>query len=82
MSEDAPMARARAAIAIRRFDEAARHAGLAIAASPEHPDGYYLLAFALHNLDRNEEALKEFDGAYSEEELRLMRLKFMSEVAN
>jgi ATP-dependent DNA helicase RecQ len=32
--------------------------------------------------DDLEEALKEFDGAYSEEELRLMRLKFMSEVAN
>ncbi len=28
------------------------------------------------------DAYKEFDGAYSEEELRLMRLKFMSEVAN
>ncbi|MBS1547386.1 MAG: DNA helicase RecQ [Bacteroidetes bacterium] len=32
--------------------------------------------------DDLEEALKEFDGSYSEEELRLMRLKFMSEVAN
>jgi len=29
-----------------------------------------------------EEALKEFDDDYSEEELRLVRLKFMSEVAN
>ena len=32
--------------------------------------------------DDLEEALKEFDGSYSEEELRLVRLKFMSEVAN
>jgi ATP-dependent DNA helicase RecQ len=32
--------------------------------------------------DDLEMALKEFDGSYSEEELRLMRLKFMSEVAN
>ncbi len=28
------------------------------------------------------DAYKEFDGSYSEEELRLMRLKFLSEVAN
>ena len=28
------------------------------------------------------DAYKEFDGAYSEEELRLMRIKFMSEIAN
>jgi ATP-dependent DNA helicase RecQ len=27
-------------------------------------------------------AYKEFDGDYSEEELRLMRIKFMSEMAN
>ncbi|MCO6483072.1 MAG: DNA helicase RecQ [Flavobacteriales bacterium] len=32
--------------------------------------------------DSIEEASKEFDGEYSDEELRLMRLKFMSEVAN
>ncbi|HQV39596.1 MAG: DNA helicase RecQ [Flavobacteriales bacterium] len=32
--------------------------------------------------DSIDEAAKEFDGDYSEEELRLMRLKFMSEVAN
>src|SRR5690606_12086457 len=32
--------------------------------------------------DDLEEAYKEFNGDYSEEELRLMRLKFMSEVAN
>ncbi|HEY0979128.1 MAG TPA: DNA helicase RecQ [Flavobacteriales bacterium] len=32
--------------------------------------------------DSIEAANEEFDGAYSEEELRLMRLKFMSEVAN
>jgi len=32
--------------------------------------------------DRIEEALKEFDGEYDTEELRLMRIKFISEVAN
>lgn len=32
--------------------------------------------------DDIEEALKEFDGDYEDEELRLYRLKFMSEVAN
>ncbi len=32
--------------------------------------------------DDLEEAFEEFDGDYSEEELRLMRIKFMSEVAN
>ena len=28
------------------------------------------------------DAYKEFDGLYTEEELRLMRIRFMSEVAN
>ncbi len=32
--------------------------------------------------DSLKEAYEEFDGQYSEEELRLMRIKFMSEVAN
>lgn len=32
--------------------------------------------------DSIEDAYKEFDGDYTEEELRLMRIKFMSEVAN
>ncbi len=32
--------------------------------------------------DNIEEALKEFDGEYEDDELRLYRLKFMSEVAN
>ena len=32
--------------------------------------------------DRIDEALKEFDGDYDTEELRLMRIKFISEVAN
>jgi ATP-dependent DNA helicase RecQ len=32
--------------------------------------------------DDIKEAFKEFDGDYSEEELRLMRIKFMSEMAN
>jgi hypothetical protein len=29
-----------------------------------------------------QEALDEFDGEYDEEELRLMRIKFINEVAN
>ena len=32
--------------------------------------------------DSIEAALEEFDEDYSEEELKLMRIKFMSEVAN
>ena len=32
--------------------------------------------------DSIDEAMAEFDGDYTEEELRLMRIKFMSEVAN
>ena len=32
--------------------------------------------------DHIEEALEEFDGDYDEEELRLYRIKFISEVAN
>ena len=32
--------------------------------------------------DKIEEALDEFDGDYEEEELRLYRIKFISEVAN
>jgi ATP-dependent DNA helicase RecQ len=32
--------------------------------------------------DQIESALKEFDGEYDTEELRLMRIKFISEVAN
>ena len=32
--------------------------------------------------DLIEDALEEFDGDYDEDELRLMRIKFMSEVAN
>jgi ATP-dependent DNA helicase RecQ len=38
--------------------------------------------FRSADTDSIEEAHKEFDGDFSEEELRLMRLKFMSEVAN
>jgi ATP-dependent DNA helicase RecQ len=38
--------------------------------------------FRTAETDSIEDASKEFDGDYSEEELRLMRLKFMSEVAN
>jgi len=32
--------------------------------------------------DKIQEALDEFDGDYDEEELRLMRVKFISDVAN
>jgi ATP-dependent DNA helicase RecQ len=32
--------------------------------------------------DKIEDALKEFDGDYDIDELRLMRIKFISEVAN
>jgi ATP-dependent DNA helicase RecQ len=38
--------------------------------------------FSEAETDSIEEAYKEFDGDYSEEELRLMRIKFMSEMAN
>jgi ATP-dependent DNA helicase RecQ len=38
--------------------------------------------FRTAETDSIEEAHKEFDGDYSEEELRMMRIKFMSEVAN
>jgi ATP-dependent DNA helicase RecQ len=32
--------------------------------------------------DSIEDALYEFDNAFSEDEMRLLRIKFMSEVAN
>jgi ATP-dependent DNA helicase RecQ len=32
--------------------------------------------------DKIQDALDEFDGDYDEEELRLMRIKFLSEVGN
>ena len=32
--------------------------------------------------DDVEEALVEFEGAFSEEEMRMLRIKFLSEVAN
>ena len=32
--------------------------------------------------DKIQEALDEFDGDYDEDELRLMRIKFINEVAN
>jgi ATP-dependent DNA helicase RecQ len=32
--------------------------------------------------DKIEDALKEFEGEYDIDELRLMRIKFISEVAN
>jgi ATP-dependent DNA helicase RecQ len=34
------------------------------------------------NTDNIEEALKEFEGEYDIDELRFMRIKFISEVAN
>jgi ATP-dependent DNA helicase RecQ len=38
--------------------------------------------FSEAETDSIEDAYKEFNGDYSEEELRLMRIKFMSEMAN
>ena len=38
--------------------------------------------FSEAETDSIEDAYKAFDGDYSEEELRLMRIKFMSEMAN
>ena len=38
--------------------------------------------FSEAETDDLEEAYHEFDGDFSEEELRLMRIKFMSEMAN
>ncbi|MCK5908018.1 MAG: helix-turn-helix domain-containing protein, partial [Flavobacteriales bacterium] len=32
--------------------------------------------------DALEEAMEEFDGEYSEEEIRMVRIRFMSEIAN
>ena len=32
--------------------------------------------------DDVEDALEEFEGSFSEEEMRLLRIKFLSEVAN
>ena len=32
--------------------------------------------------DKIQDALDEFDGEYDEDELRLMRIKFINEVAN
>ena len=32
--------------------------------------------------DKIDDAIEEFDGDYDDEELRLYRIKFMSEVAN
>lgn len=44
----------------------------------EEIQGYFMDS----ETDKIEEALKEFDGDYDIEELRLMRIKFISEVAN
>jgi ATP-dependent DNA helicase RecQ len=38
--------------------------------------------FSEAETDSLKEAYDEFDGDYTEEELRLMRIKFMSEMAN
>ena len=38
--------------------------------------------FMESNSDNIEEALNEFDGEYDLDELRFMRIKFISEVAN
>ncbi|MDX1446303.1 helix-turn-helix domain-containing protein, partial [Lishizhenia sp.] len=46
----------------------------------EHEEIYEYFSDA--ETDDLKEAYEEFDGDYSEEELRLMRIKFMSEMAN
>jgi protein O-GlcNAc transferase len=51
-------ARARAAIQLGRHEEGVREAGLAVAADPENPDGYFLLGLALRALGRHDEALR------------------------
>lgn len=48
---------------------------------PENQDEIYDY-FSEAETDDLTMAYKEFDGDYSEEELRLMRIKFMSEMAN
>lgn len=48
---------------------------------PENQEEIYDY-FSEAQTDDVKEAYKEFDGDYSEEELRLMRIKFMSEMAN
>jgi len=48
---------------------------------PENQEEIYEY-FSEAETDDVSEAYKEFDGDYSEEELRLMRIKFMSEMAN
>jgi ATP-dependent DNA helicase RecQ len=48
---------------------------------PENQEEIYDY-FSEAETDDVTEAYKEFDGDYSEEELRLMRIKFMSEMAN
>ena len=48
---------------------------------PENQEEIYDY-FSEAETDDVKEAYKEFDGDYSEEELRLMRIKFMSEMAN
>ena len=48
---------------------------------PENQEEIYDY-FSEAETDDVSEAYKEFDGDYSEEELRLMRIKFMSEMAN
>jgi ATP-dependent DNA helicase RecQ len=48
---------------------------------PENQEEIYDY-FSEAETDEITDAYKEFDGDYSEEELRLMRIKFMSEMAN
>jgi len=42
----------------------------------------HVITLLVQESDNIEEALDEFDGEYDEEELRLMRIKFINEVAN
>ena len=43
---------------------------------------FMTILWKMRKTDSIAEAYEEFDGDYSEEELRVMRIKFMSEVAN
>ena len=49
---------------------------------PEHSQEEIFDYFMEAETDSIDEAYAEFDGDFSEEELRLMHIKFLSEVAN
>jgi len=57
------LARASAALELRRYEDALREAGLAIAANPDGAEGYCALGQALAGLNRYDEALRELQNA-------------------